>query len=315
MSRPKVPFRFSPAHFELPPEWLELTYRQRSVIQDVWRIGALHKSGEHVLIETSGQPAQHLTMRLDIKDRRDARNVTEAILQLIDKGFIRIDGANVSVHTSSHRAATEQPVSSHRAATEQPQEVKSTESLESFCRSDQNRKEESVSARTPVPAPAREEQTSFRQPLGEKPGWVADDPKPKSDWGVVFELFAKLRGQPAACVTPDVAAAATVAAAVRAVVGQDDVAFTAEAERLLRAWQADPRAVGHLLSNCVRHLGKYTLRAPVKILPQANPDDERVPHPDVDPEHGITISRKGLAELMEIRARSARRAERLAASA
>lgn len=324
MSRRKVPFQFSPAFAELPPEWLELTYRQRSVIQDLWRIGTLSPCGSFTSLKTSGRPAQHLTMRLDIKDRRDARNVTESIHELMEKGLVQADGPVVSIYTSCHsagihRAASEQPVSNRATTSEQPQTPKVAESLNTHTadqikleeirsESESARAREAPEVQRQKPEPA-ERFVPARRPVPEPPPDFTPAPQIRPLKSVIWDEYCRivLNRDVSKAGERDWKALETIQAAVVAEVGDSRPAQLRETQRLLEAWKRDPKSTQQI-SNLAAYLFKYT-----KPLPPPSPMPKpapvrREPEPENPALAFADMASFGLEVLADLRQRQSAKA-------
>lgn len=268
MSRVRIPYRFHPAFRELPPDWQALSFFQRSIMTELWRLSAEDLSGR---LDIGGsEPApQWLTRELNLAGRRERRNAVVGIRELIGCGLIAIseDGKWATVRTSvgtsvrtSVGTSDGHPTDIRRTSVGtsdgHPAKAKYSESLQvdPTDQRDQNRSERERDAS----AHAR----PFRRPLGEAPPELKPPQPTRAPWlqsWVLYERSLKaegLLGHPVAqrAALESISAAATAEAGV-----SDGDAFDRAVQRLLGAWQADPWVAKHSppLSNLAANLAKY----------------------------------------------------------
>lgn len=102
-----APRQWHKAFVKLPAAWRGLSYFQRSIMQDLWRLSDADCSGR---IEVDGDPAQFLVRDLDIVGRRDRSNAVQAVRELIRAELITIEGSFAIVRverTTSVRRTTD----------------------------------------------------------------------------------------------------------------------------------------------------------------------------------------------------------------
>lgn len=187
MSSRRVPFRFHPAYRELPAQWRTLSYLQRSVLQDIWRLSDDDCSGR---VETSGDPVAFLARALDIADRRDRRSVTMAIRNLFEIGLLSKDDGTVTVQNRGldvRQASVKRPLDAQksevcgRLTAHKPAESLEPGPVERKNRTEQKERSAGVPAHIPAHIPARDF-IPERRPLPEVPADVPPPEPPLAKW-------------------------------------------------------------------------------------------------------------------------------------
>lgn len=93
----KAPQRFHKAFVALPEDWVPLTYLQRSILQDVWRMSAEDHSGLFK-VSTTANPVEFIVRQLNLSHRNERPPAIRATKKLFELGLLSKCDEGVQVH-------------------------------------------------------------------------------------------------------------------------------------------------------------------------------------------------------------------------